>query len=78
MNIDNNLYYLIFGESILNDAVALILFGTFASEIQSQESNTTKLFGYAILKFILVFLGSFLIGIIIGVLTAFILKNLYN
>jgi len=62
-NIDKRLYMLIFGESALNDAVAIILYRFFTELAQNTEA---QLGGQALLlavaESILVFLGSFLVG----------------
>ncbi|KRX09063.1 hypothetical protein PPERSA_01950 [Pseudocohnilembus persalinus] len=68
--VDPILFSLIFGESILNDAVSIILFET---TVESRENQTDTMM--AILKFVYVFLGSILLGVTIGLLCAYILKH---
>lgn len=71
-DVDLNFYQLIFGESMLNDAVSIVFYE--ASIHLNNESSLglglLNMFG----KFILVFVGSVLLGWITGYLTAFILK----
>lgn len=69
-HIDKTLFILIFGESILNDAVSIILYNTAAG---SKEGN--RGFSQITFEFLKVFLGSILIGMLIGMITSYILKN---
>ncbi|KAL7823418.1 sodium/hydrogen exchanger [Trichoderma gracile] len=75
--VDPKLYTIIFGESILNDAIAIVIFET-AQKYNKGEAN------YGIISFfegtgifLLVFFGSLLIGVIVGVGTALLLKFTY-
>ncbi|KAJ4304296.1 monovalent cation:H+ antiporter, CPA1 (nhx1) [Collariella sp. IMI 366227] len=75
--VDPKLYTIIFGESILNDAVAIVIF-------ESAQSAGTKGGGigiwsalHGIWYFLSEFFGSLAIGAIIGVLTALGLKYTY-
>jgi len=86
--VDPKLYTIIFGESILNDAVAIVLFET-AQRYKSSTSiagdadaPTPKAGGslttFKILEsfgvFLLVFFGSLMIGVLIGIGTSLLLK----
>ena len=42
LNCDPLLYSLVFGESVLNDAVAIVLFKTFAAFYESGEAFSSK------------------------------------
>lgn len=75
--VDPKLYTIIFGESILNDAIAIVIFET-AQRYDKGEGN------YGIISFfegtgifLLVFFGSMLIGVVVGVGTALLLKFTY-
>ena len=76
--VDPKLYTIIFGESILNDAIAIVIFET------AQRYNKGEQASLGIVSFIegtgiflLVFFGSLLIGVIVGVATALLLKFTY-
>ncbi|KAK3062752.1 monovalent cation:H+ antiporter, CPA1 (nhx1), partial [Teratosphaeriaceae sp. CCFEE 6253] len=74
--VDPKLYTLIFGESILNDAIAIVLFETAQKYRAGAEGG--KLTGLAILEsigvFLLVFFGSLVIGLVVGLGTSLLLK----
>nr|CCA25723.1 Monovalent Cation:Proton Antiporter1 (CPA1) Family putative [Albugo laibachii Nc14] len=72
LHVDPRLFYLVFGESSLNDAVAICLFTTFSKFIGYSYSFTPMLF--AIFEFGLVFVGSTLIGVAFGMLPALLFK----
>ncbi|KAL7910098.1 Sodium/hydrogen exchanger family domain-containing protein [Trichoderma velutinum] len=77
--VDPKLYTIIFGESILNDAIAIVIFET-AQYIKKSEGKAN----YGIISFfdgigmfLLVFFGSMLIGMVVGIGTALLLKFTY-
>ncbi|KAK0386298.1 hypothetical protein NLU13_6135 [Sarocladium strictum] len=76
--VDPKLYTIIFGESILNDAIAIVIFET------AQKYKKTDATSYGLISFIeatgiflLIFFGSLMIGVIVGVATALLLKFTY-
>ncbi|KAH7051262.1 Sodium/hydrogen exchanger family-domain-containing protein [Macrophomina phaseolina] len=76
--VDPKLYTVIFGESILNDAIAIVLFETAQRyKDAAGESLTIITLFESIGIFLLVFFGSLIIGLIIGVLTSLLLKFTY-
>lgn len=75
--VDPKLYTIIFGESILNDAIAIVIFQTAqrygTGDDKSATLTITSLFE-AIGIFFLVFFGSLLVGVVVGIGTALGLK----
>mmetsp|Transcript_1857 Transcript_1857/g.3324 ORF Transcript_1857/g.3324 Transcript_1857/m.3324 type:complete len:592 (-) Transcript_1857:2356-4131(-) len=75
--VDPHLFYLVFGESALNDAVALVLFRTFSNFVE----NNHNIFNVAVdlialvLDFTYTFAGSFVLGILCGVGVGVLLKK---
>ncbi|KAK5989141.1 Endosomal/prevacuolar sodium/hydrogen exchanger [Cladobotryum mycophilum] len=76
--VDPKLYTIIFGESILNDAIAIVIFET------AQKYNKGEGGNYGVISFfegtgifLLIFFSSMLIGVIVGIGTALLLKFTY-
>ena len=79
LNVEVNLYALVFGESVLNDAVAIVITRTLEDYEMNQLENgqngfgITAMFG-SILQFLYVFGVSFIVGSIIACFNALITK----
>lgn len=74
--VDPKLYTVIFGESILNDAIAIVLFETaqnYKTGADAGKLTVLSLFE-SIGTFLLVFFGSLALGLIIGLATSLLLK----
>ncbi|XP_072329994.1 sodium/hydrogen exchanger 9-like isoform X2 [Scyliorhinus torazame] len=76
LDVDTQLYTLLFGESVLNDAVAIVL--TYSISIYSPQDNTDMFDATAFFKsvgnFAWIFAGSFAMGSVYGIFTALISK----
>lgn len=74
--VEPKLYTIIFGESILNDAIAIVLFETAQRYKEGGVAGNLGILSLfeAIGFFLLVFFTSLVIGVIVGVGTALILK----
>jgi solute carrier family 9 (sodium/hydrogen exchanger), member 6/7 len=74
--VEPKLYTVIFGESILNDAIAIVLFETAQryKEGSAAGNLTVVTLFEAIGIFLLVFFGSLVIGVAVGIGTALSLK----
>jgi sodium/hydrogen exchanger-like protein 6/7 len=77
--VDPKLYTIIFGESILNDAVAIVLFETAQRYKDVGAAGTLSILSLleGIGIFLAVFFGSLLIGVCVGIGTALALKYTY-
>uniref|UniRef100_A0A8C9TBR5 Solute carrier family 9 member A6a n=1 Tax=Scleropages formosus TaxID=113540 RepID=A0A8C9TBR5_SCLFO len=75
LQVDVDLYALLFGESVLNDAVAVVLSSSIVA-YQPTGDNSHTFEGMAVLKsfgmFLGVFSGSFALGVATGIVTALI------
>jgi solute carrier family 9 (sodium/hydrogen exchanger), member 6/7 len=76
--VDPKLYTIIFGESILNDAIAIVIFET-AQRYKKGEGSTPGILSFfeGVGIFGLVFFGSLFVGVLVGVATALLLKFTY-
>ncbi|XP_076435447.1 sodium/hydrogen exchanger 6-like isoform X2 [Babylonia areolata] len=75
LHVDVDLYAMVFGESVLNDAVAIILSESvmFYGDVSAGSFDAKALF-QAIGEFVGVFAGAFAIGSLFGIITAFLTK----
>jgi len=74
--VDPKLYTIIFGESILNDAIAIVLFETaqrYRDTAVAGKLTPLSLFA-SIGEFLMVFFGSLVLGVAIGIATSLLLK----
>lgn len=71
MQVDRTLHAIVFGESVLNDAIAIALFNTFNSVSKDYSDMDIS---YPFLVFFYVFFGSILVGTLLGLLNALIFR----
>lgn len=71
LKVNKTLHFLVFGESVLNDAVAVVLYRTCSRLI---GYSVTTWYG-PILRFLYIFVGSPIVGAIVAVATALLLKH---
>lgn len=76
LKVNKTLHFLVFGESVLNDAVAIVLYRTFSRLI---GYSVTTWYG-PIFRFLYIFIGSAIVGAVLAAVTAVLLKhtNLYR
>ena len=77
IGVNADLYFLVFGESLLNDGVAVVLYNmmkSFAAMEDTGEAIQPIQYVLAICSFFTVALGGLLVGIIFGLLTACITR----
>ncbi len=72
-SVSPTLFYLVFGESVINDAVGLVLYTTLSKFIGTSHSTETIL--VAILDFVIIFAGSTLLGLLTGLAGAYVFRR---
>ena len=75
MDADENLYSIVFGESIFNDAIGIVMFETVMAMGNNEERSSTAEVSTAVGRFATIFLGSIVLGSMLGLIAAFILKR---
>ncbi|KAH9496909.1 Sodium/hydrogen exchanger 2, partial [Bulinus truncatus] len=74
IGVNHVLYFLVFGESLLNDGVTVVLYKVFQAYNNMDEISGFHIF-LGLVKFFVVCLGGLLIGIIAGIATALLTKH---
>jgi solute carrier family 9 (sodium/hydrogen exchanger), member 8 len=75
LNCEPLLYSLVFGESVLNDAVAIVLFKTFKSFYESGEEFSSRTIPVIMVSFTVCSLGSVVVGVLIGLVCSYLCKH---
>jgi sodium/hydrogen exchanger 8 len=75
LNCDPLLYTLVFGESVLNDAVAIVLFKTFMMAYDSGEPFSSSTIPSILANFTGITLGSVFVGVGIGLICSYLCKH---
>ncbi len=73
IGVNMSLYFLVFGESLLNDGVTVVLYNTMVV-LAGQEHVEYTQYILAFFSFFTVVFGGLTVGVVVGALTAFILK----
>ncbi|KAG2443406.1 hypothetical protein HXX76_001764 [Chlamydomonas incerta] len=76
LNAQPDLYMNVFGESVLNDAVGMVLFNVISAFLGGKDVSAGSVFA-GIGLFVGIFVGSAVIGIAIGLLAALIFRSRY-
>lgn len=74
LRVDINLYSNVFGESVLNDAVAIVLYKSIVSFDTTDFSTVSVLLAFG--QFLITFGGSLLCGVLTGLLTSLVFKHI--
>uniref|UniRef100_A0A7E4VE29 Sodium/hydrogen exchanger n=1 Tax=Panagrellus redivivus TaxID=6233 RepID=A0A7E4VE29_PANRE len=74
MHVEADLYALVFGESALNDAVAIVMASIIDTYTGSSDTFDLPAVGFAVWSFFYVFTGSLVLGCAIGCINALITK----
>uniref|UniRef100_A0A9L0IE23 Sodium/hydrogen exchanger n=1 Tax=Equus asinus TaxID=9793 RepID=A0A9L0IE23_EQUAS len=77
IHVNEQLYILVFGESLLNDAVTVVLYNLFKSFCQMKTIETIDVFA-GIANFFVVGIGGVLIGVFLGFIAAFTTRFTHN
>ena len=72
LNADENLYAIVFGESIFNDAIGIVMYETVRGLGKDEDSGMAFQVCEAIVQFNVIFIGSILIGGLSALFVAFI------
>lgn len=72
LRVDNDLYANVFGESVLNDAMAIVLYKTFSIFLTRQVTVESVFLGIG--SFLLILVGSSGIGLLVGLWSALFFK----
>ncbi|CAE8624749.1 unnamed protein product [Polarella glacialis] len=75
LNVDPHVFNIVFGESVLNDVVSIVLFHTFANCIHHTDGNIGSTMATAVMNFAFIFAGSSMVGFFLGCCSALLFKH---
>ncbi|KAG1672168.1 Sodium/hydrogen exchanger 2 [Nymphon striatum] len=73
IGVNKDLYFLVFGESLLNDAVTVVLYGMMDT-FTKMPTIASAQYGLGIAAFLTVNIGGLSVGVLVGVLTSIVTK----
>ena len=73
IGVNMSLYFLVFGESLFNDGVTVVLYNTMVA-LSAQEVIEPMQYVLAFLSFFTVVFGGLTVGVIIGAISSFIVR----
>mmetsp|Transcript_41925 Transcript_41925/g.56983 ORF Transcript_41925/g.56983 Transcript_41925/m.56983 type:complete len:212 (+) Transcript_41925:406-1041(+) len=74
LDADPNIYMIVFGESIFNDAISIVMYKTVINASEYDGSTSEQII-QSVGQFCLIFFGSLIIGAVSALLIAFVLKR---
>ena len=74
IGVNMGLYFLVFGESLLNDGVTVVLYNTMIA-LAGQPNVPDLQYVLAVLSFFTVVFGGLTVGVLVGMVSALILKS---
>ncbi len=74
LRVPTNLFNLVFGESIVNDAVAIVFSRVFASLARDDNRNVSVIATHALYQFTLIAVGSVVLGIAVALVASLVTK----
>eukprot|EP00002_Diphylleia_rotans_P016170 TRINITY_DN313_c0_g1_i1.p1 TRINITY_DN313_c0_g1~~TRINITY_DN313_c0_g1_i1.p1 ORF type:complete len:735 (-),score=160.42 TRINITY_DN313_c0_g1_i1:414-2618(-) len=74
VHVHETLHMLVFGESVLNDAVSIVLYKLFLSIFQSGGAVDGNTIFVAIVKFLVIIVGGIIIGTLMGLCSSYMTK----
>jgi len=75
LNVEPHLYSIVYGEAVLNDAVAIVLYRTFTNFLTVQSNSA--LWVIAVLTFFGILIGSTIVGLVFGLVSTYCFKHLH-
>lgn len=75
LHVDKLLYSLVFGESVLNDAVSIVLFKTFMQFYEAGAEFSANTLAIILWSFMVMSIGSVVVGVVTGLLCSYVCKH---
>ena len=75
MDADVNLFAIVFGESIFNDAIGIVMYETVLKIGEVEDRSLGAELFFASADFLFIFIGSLIIGAVLALLIAYLLKR---